>query len=112
MNTCLEVLNGYRPVAHLRALSSPAHASAVAEAMTGAVRRVANAMGAPGGSKPARVKLRRMRICEPRPGIAEISVVLSAHTEERSRVSGRCWAAAFRLERVGTSWRCTVARVL
>lgn len=116
LNTCLEVFNGYRPAAHLRALATPAHANAVVQAMTGATNRVARAAGTPTGSLAVRVKLRRMRICEPRPGIAEVSVVLGAQTEEDDRVAsrtgGRCWAVAFRLERLGSHWRCTVIRML
>jgi hypothetical protein len=77
---------------------------------------LAQAGGTATGSRTVRVKLRRMRVCEPRPGIAEISVVLGAHSDDGSKVGGRlggrCWAAAFRLERLGSNWRCTVARVL
>jgi hypothetical protein len=112
LNTCLEILNGYRPVTHLRTMSSPARATAVTEAMAMAVRRMVRGAGAPAGTRRARVRLRRMRICEPRPGVAEICAVLSTAGGGSAPEAGRCWAAAFRLERSQGQWRCTVARLL
>lgn len=113
LNTCLEILNGYRPVAHLRTLSSPARAGAVTEAMAIAVRRVARGAGAGrAGARRGQVRLRRMRVCEPSPGVAEICAVLGLTGGGAAQEAGRCWAAAFRLERSQGQWRCTVARLL
>ena len=121
MNTCLEVLNGYRPAGHLRTLASPSHAGTVVDAMTRATRRVARVIGTPAGTGTAKLRIRRMRICQPRPGVAEISVVLGSFREGTAAGGtaaggapdgGRCWAAAFRLERRHGNWRCTVARLL
>jgi hypothetical protein len=122
MNTCLEVLNGYRPAGHLRTLASPSHAGTVVDAMARATRRVARVIGTPAGTGTAKLRIRRMRICQPRPDVAEISVVLgSLGTAAGAAGStaaggapdgGRCWAAAFRLERRHGNWRCTVARLL
>src|SRR3954470_18568036 len=56
MHLCLEVLNGYRPAAHLRRLSLPsAAADIVAQGLTGA-RRLADLRkaAAPAGRRPTR----------------------------------------------------------
>lgn len=113
MKACLEILNGYRPVTHLRAMSSPLDAAGVLEAMTGATRRLAREVGAPTAGKGPRVSLQRMRVCIPRAGAAEISAVISAQPQPgRPGGSTRSWAAAFRLEHRQGRWQCTVARVL
>jgi hypothetical protein len=112
MNTWLEILNGYRPAAHLRAVSDPAAAAIVVQAMTRALRRV----GVATRDGTCRVTLRRVRVCQPRPGVAEISAVLGTRHEPGSGgatpVDGRCWAAAFRLEQRGGRWLCQVADLL
>jgi hypothetical protein len=105
VNTCLEILNGYRPVTHVRVLAHPLAAQAVLAEVSRAVRRVRRAARASG--RDELVKLRTMRTCEPRSRIAEIAVVVG--TEGRGR---RVWALAFRLEQVHGRWLCSVARVL
>ncbi len=111
MHTCLEILNGYRPVAHFRALSDPLAAATILNAMTHGSRRLTAA----GGAQRV-VVLRRMRVCEPRPGVAEISAVLAPRTPGGSNggvaAGDRCFAAAFRLERRHGRWHCHVARLL
>jgi hypothetical protein len=112
LNTCLEILNGYRPASHVRAISDPAMAATVVQAMTGALRRVSVATRA----GTCRVTIRRVRVCEPRAGVAEISAVLGTRHEPGSGgavpVDGQCWAAAFRLEQRGGRWLCHVAHLL
>jgi hypothetical protein len=95
MAICVEVLDGYRPPGHLRPLTSPAEFAKVTEEIARAVRR---------GAAPPRLRLRELRVCEPRPGIAEIAAVLGR---------GPCvWAMAVRLEHRHARWLCTVAVVI
>jgi hypothetical protein len=107
VNACLEIFNGYRPVAHARALAGPLQAAPVLAALTLASRRLARVAGQPPAGK---IKLRRMRVCEPRDGVAEISVVLTTGCQRPA--AGRSWAAAFRLERHHGRWQCTAAHLL
>ena len=107
---CVEVLNGYRPPAHLRRLARPADAAGVvAQGMAGA-QRVASlrrAIQAPGRRplrRPPPVAVLRLRVCEPRPGAAEAAVTL---------VTGeRTWAMAFRLELHHQVWSATTMRLI
>jgi hypothetical protein len=142
VNTCLEILNGYRPVAHFRSLSDPLAAAEVLAEMTRAVRRLR-----PTTRQPGLVKLRAMRTCEPRPGVAEIALVVgvgvgagvgagvgvgvgaggagrpagagpAAGGDRRAAGGGRTgrdarvWALAFRLECQHGRWQCTAAQLL
>ncbi|HZN71699.1 MAG TPA: Rv3235 family protein [Micromonosporaceae bacterium] len=91
----LEVLDGYRPPGHLRPLTSPLEFTRVADEIARAARR---------GSPPPRVRLRELRVCEPRPGIAEIAAVVGR--------GSRRWAMAVRLERRQSRWLCTTAVVI
>lgn len=109
--TCLEILNGYRPAAHVRPLSAGPEAGAITEQLVAATRRLSDQRSRRPGGHPrvaaaagGLVRLRRLRVCEPRAGIAEAAAVLA--TERR------CWAMAFRLERRRDTWLGTVARVL
>lgn len=123
MAICLEILNGYRPTGHIRPVTSPAHALAVVEQLSVAreraaalvrkdprTERAANRTRRPGPPRgqphrrDAAVRLRVLRVCEPRAGIAEAAAVL--HT------GGRTWAMAVRLERRRGRWLCTAARTL
>jgi hypothetical protein len=86
---CLEIVNGYRPVGHVRPRVDPGELSTVTARLTSAAQRLARP-----GQRPRpgdTVRPRRVRVCEPRPGVAEVAAVL--HRD------GRCWAMAFRLER-------------
>ncbi len=134
VHLCVEVLNGYRPAAHLRRLSLPKEAAGVvAQAVAGAgrvaeLRREARAgrrhdrtpglrnpmpglrSPVPGlrdprpGRKPSPVAVIRLRLCEPRPGAVEAAVLL---------VTGeRTWAMALRLELHQQSWHATALRLI
>jgi hypothetical protein len=100
--TCVEIFNGYRPVSHVRPLSSPGQAQAIGEHLTAGIDRIAGhrVLGRP----KELVRLRALRVCEPRHGIAEGAAALSA--------AGRTWAMAFRLERRAGSWVGTTAELL
>ena len=108
----LEVLNGYRPAAHLRGLSLPKEAPSVVTQAVAATCRVAELRRArPGwrasdrrgrGAKP--VATIGTHLCEPRPGAVEASVLL---------VTGeRTWAMALRLERHDQTWCATTLRLV
>lgn len=110
---CVEVLNGYRPAAHLRRLSMPGEAAGVvAQALAGA-RRVGEMRRAGGravrttsrhGRHPDPVAVRKLRLCEPRPGAVEAAVLL---------ITGdRTWAVALRLEHHQQSWAATALRLI
>lgn len=102
LGLCLEILNGYRPVAHLRTLADPAAAGAVLAQLTAASGRVAELRGrgtSRGRPEPEPVRVRRLRVCEPRVGAAEATVVLLT--------GGRAWALALRLERRNDRWTAT-----
>ncbi|MFJ6195328.1 Rv3235 family protein [Micromonospora sp. NPDC092111] len=101
VGTCLEILNGYRPPAQIRALVEPGSTVEVTEqlaraaARTGPVRRRS--------TRPA-VHLRRIRVCEPRPAAVEVAAVVAG--------AGRCWAMALRLEHRRGNWLCTTLQVI
>ncbi|MGC5306586.1 Rv3235 family protein [Micromonospora zamorensis] len=102
VGTCLEVINGYRSPAQVRALLDPPRASdlltelARASERTGAPRRRAN--------RPV-VRLLRLRVCEPREAAVEGAAVLTG-------AGGRSWAMALRLEHRRGRWLCTALHVL
>lgn len=98
---CLEVLNGYRPLAHIRPLVHPAEVEAVLAQLTTGVERLARLRRA---GKRTAAQLRVVRVCEPRPGAVEAAAVLVD--------AGRTWALAFRLERRQGRWVGTAVRVL
>jgi hypothetical protein len=104
VNTCLEILNGYRAVTHVRLLAHPLAAATVLSEMSRAVRRLRRA--ARGGDQL--IKLRTMRTCEPRPRVAEIAVVVGRGTGPGQDT----WALAFRLEQAHGRWLCTAAALL
>ncbi|MEV0132883.1 Rv3235 family protein [Dactylosporangium sp. NPDC050688] len=106
---CVEILNGYRPAAHLRQVTHPKHCTAVTDQLT---RRTVRVRMSP--SHAARqgnlVRVRRMLVSEPLPGVAELVAVLEQGTT--------VWAMAVRLERQTrpspglTSWLCTLVQVV
>jgi hypothetical protein len=154
VRTCLEVLNGFRPAAHLRTLAGPVEFGSVvnqlsrrrngrghfAQVTTVAPGRVGGSRGAasnvpadppaptvpvrhavnlgqtalgrspvasarrnaPGAAQPFR--LTRMRISEPRDGVAEVVAVLS--------YAGSSLAVAMRLERHDAHWLCALVQVI
>ncbi|MEN3612300.1 Rv3235 family protein [Plantactinospora sp. ZYX-F-223] len=102
LDTCLEIVNGYRPAWHLRALASPPDAAGMVAQLASATSRVS---GRRRPGEPVRtVRLRRLRVCEPRPGVVEAAAVVG--------VAGRTWAMAFRIERRRGSWVGTAVALL
>ncbi len=105
---CVEVLNGYRPSAHLRPITDHQRYGDIADQL---VRRAVRVRISPGQAarQGKLVRVRRMLLNEPTDGVAEAAVVLEQ--------GGMCWAMAVRLER-GTRadrsgpWRCTVVQVI
>lgn len=109
INTCLEIFNGYRPVAHFRTLASPLEAGRVVAEMTQALRRLRRSTST-SRHRDRLIKLRRMRTCQPRPDVAEVAVVIGVGG---NAVRGQsAWALAYRLERQHGRWLCTAARML
>ncbi len=119
---CVEVLNGYRPAAHLRPATDAQRFGDVADQL---VRRTVRVRMSPGqAARHGRlVRVRRLLICEPLDGVAEAAVVLEQ--------GETCWAMAVRMERdieepcedgpLAVSdlsrrragiWRCTVVQVI
>ncbi|MEV4413405.1 Rv3235 family protein [Catellatospora sp. NPDC049609] len=105
LNLCLELFNGFRSPSQLRPLLRVTEAHDVLEELSRALRRLAaQHRAAPPGTPRTPVRRRQLRTCEPRPGVAEVAAVLS---------NGRTtWSMAYRLERDGTTWRCTALTVL
>jgi hypothetical protein len=118
---CLEVLGGFRPLAHLRVLTSAAAFDQIAAQLTRpratgqTASRARTPLPAPGEGTlrptarlvPAagdRVTLRQLLVCEPIAGVAEVAAVLGR--------AGRVWAMALRLERHHGVWLCIHLEVL
>jgi hypothetical protein len=109
VHLCVEVLNGYRPAAHLRRLALPKEAAGVvAQAVAGTSRaaelRREMRPGQRRDRRPGPVGVLRLRLCEPRPGAVEAAVLLV--TNERT------WAMALRLELHQQSWCATTLRLI
>ncbi|WP_229795295.1 Rv3235 family protein [Actinoplanes campanulatus] len=109
VHLCVEVLNGFRPAAHLRRMALPAEAAdVVAKGLAGA-RRAAELRraGRPRTRPPRRhapVAVLRLTLCEPRPGAVEAAVTL---------VTGeRTWAIAFRMELHQQTWAATTLLII
>lgn len=110
VGTCVEVLNGYRPAAHLRRLAQPREAATVvAQGLAGARRvteaRQARAVGrAPRHRRPVPAAVVRLRLCEPREGAVEAAAILV--------IGDRTHAMALRLERHDEAWQATALRLI
>jgi Family of unknown function (DUF6459) len=104
VDVCAEVLNGYRPIAHLRPHTSPVDFATVVDHLTRRAVRVHMSSGAGGRGGRARVAVRRVRVCEPRTGVAEVAAVLDQRDGS--------WAMAVRLERRRERWTCTSLQVI
>ncbi|BCB79734.1 hypothetical protein GCM10022251_40340 [Phytohabitans flavus] len=108
LDVCLEIFNGYRPIAHIRGLTGY-NATAIVEQMAACLDR---ADGLRRTHDPGRalsrehrfVILRHLRVCEPRAGVAEGAAALA--------LFGRTWALAFRLERKRGRWHCAAVRLV
>jgi hypothetical protein len=109
----VEVLNGYRPPAHLRDLCRPVDAAGIvaqaraaqhrmAEFRRGSARRSATA--GRHGRNPDPVAVIRANLCTPTRSAVEAAVLL---------VTGpRTWALALRLEWHEETWTATVIRLI
>ena len=109
VNVCVEVLNGYRPAAHLRRLSLPSEAATVvAQGLAGARRVAELRRGARPGDRraqrPGPVGVLKLLLSEPRAGAVEAAVLLI--TGERT------WAMALRLELHSEKWAATALRLI
>ncbi|MCW3814714.1 Rv3235 family protein [Micromonospora sp. DR5-3] len=102
VRTFLEIVNGYRPPGQLRPLCLPDAAARVAAELTRAARRVGPVRRR--ATRPV-LQLRRLRVCEPRAGAAEVAAVLAG-------AGGASWAIALRVERRRGAWLCTTLDVL
>jgi hypothetical protein len=110
VKACVEVLNGFRPVTHLRAHTTPPDYVRVADQLTRRAVRLhmvpsrGHRPGVPARA-PEPVVIQRLHVCEPRAGAVEAAVVL-AH-------AGATWAMAVRLERRHRQqWHCTLMQVI
>ncbi|MBV1849468.1 Rv3235 family protein [Catellatospora tritici] len=105
LNLCLELFNGFRAPSQLRPLLRVTEANDVLDELSRAVRRLAKMrLSRRNATARTPVRRRQLRTCEPRPGVAEVAAVLSdGHST---------WSIAYRLERDGTTWRCTALTVL
>jgi Family of unknown function (DUF6459) len=109
VHMCVEVLNGYRPAAHLRRLALPKEAPGVVAQAVEGMRRVAELRhdtraGHRRERKPRPVGVLRLHHCEPRPGAVEAAILL---------VTGeRTWAMALRLELHQQTWFATALRLV
>ncbi|MBO0867896.1 MAG: hypothetical protein J2P15_04970 [Micromonosporaceae bacterium] len=99
LSLCVEVLGGFRPPAHLRAMTA-------AEAYSQVIAQLQLRQPGQAAARPAaeRVVLRHMRVFEPVDGAAEVAAVLSR--------GDRVWAMALRLERSPFGWLCRQLWVL
>jgi hypothetical protein len=101
---CIEVCQGFRPSGQLVRVCRPAEAVQITEEISRLARRVGEHRPRTAGRGEA-VKPRRLRVCEPRPGIGEAAVVLNAY--------GTVIAFAFRIERQADgAWLATAAVLL
>ena len=105
VHSCLEILNGYRPATHVRSLSTPASSLEVTQSLAQGARKLGRVLRGPAGGRPGQLaKLKRMRVCEPRAGVAEVAAVIGTAT--------RGWAVAFRIEHHRGTWLCSTVHVL
>jgi hypothetical protein len=108
LDVCLEILNGYRPVGHIRGLTGY-NTAAILEQVAACLDRADGLRRThdPGRSLQRDAKfviLRHLRVCEPRAGVAEGAAALA--------LLGRTWALAFRLERKRGRWQCAAVRLV
>jgi hypothetical protein len=99
---CVEVLNGFRPVGHLRALTTALDFAAVSAQLTRRAVRVR--MCGRDRTGKERVRVRRTRVFEQHGGAAEAVAVLDH--------GGTSWAIALRFEQQHGGWLCTLLEVV
>ncbi|MFB9239761.1 Rv3235 family protein [Plantactinospora siamensis] len=95
LGSCLEILDGHRPIGHVRRLCAPTAVLTLTDCLTAATRRLAHPAN-PSGRRYAPLRIRAVRVCEPAPGVAEVAAVLGR--------GDRSWAMALRLERRAGRW--------
>ncbi|MBB5870228.1 hypothetical protein F4553_003607 [Allocatelliglobosispora scoriae] len=102
---CIEICHGFRPPAQVSKISRPREAQDIVDEIARMAREVTRRKPS-GMTRLDAIKPRRIRVCEPRPGVSEAAVVLAVH--------GSILALAFRLERQGATgpWLCTAAVML
>jgi Family of unknown function (DUF6459) len=105
LDLCLEVLGGYRPLTHLRALTEPARFDEVAAQLgrlgRSPLTRPGSGLVRMGADRP---RLRHLRVCEIRDGVVEAAAVLGRGEQVR--------ALTLRLEQKAGAWLCTHLEVL
>jgi hypothetical protein len=105
VSACVEVLNGFRPAGHLRALTTPFDFATVTTQLTRRAARLRMpAHGRREHTGAERVDMRRLRVFEQRAGVAEAVAVL--------RHGDASWAMALRFERRRGTWLCTLLEVV
>jgi hypothetical protein len=102
VSVCVEVLNGFRPAAHLRPFAEPLGFSKIADQLVRRTVRVRMTKVAQSVTRIVRV--RRFVVCEPRAGVAEVAVVLDDGQSS--------WAMAIRMERRPQGWLCALVQVV
>ena len=110
VRTCVEVLNGYRPAAHMRRLAVPTEAAAIVAQLMATTHRVTEMrrrLQSPAkrvSHRPLPVAVVRLRLCEPRPGAVEAAFALV--------LGDRTWAMALRMEQHQQAWSATTLRLV
>jgi hypothetical protein len=110
VRSCVEVLNGYRPAAHMRRLAVPTEAAAIVAQLMATAHRVTEMrrrLQSPTKRTSQRalpVAVVRLRLCEPRPGAVEAAFALV--------LGDRTWAMALRMEQHHQAWSATTLRLV
>lgn len=100
LNVCLELFNGFRSQRQMWPLLHVEHAIPVLDELARVLRYANDLRKRLSGG---RVRRSGLRICEPRPGVAEVAAVLND--------GSRAWAMCYRLEHHADTWRCTYLKV-
>ena len=114
VHMCVEVLNGFRPAAHLRRLALPKDAAGVVAQAVAGTGRVSELRGGLDARRtraanrrergPGPVAVLKLQLSYPRPGAVEATILL---------VTGeRTWAMALRMELHGEMWAATTLRLV
>ena len=100
---CVEVLNGYRPVEHLRGMASPLEYRTIVRQLTRRAIRVRMPMPTDRRVRQ-RVSVHGLHVFAQGDEQADAVAVL--------RFGDSCWALALRFERGRPGWLCTLLRVI
>lgn len=99
---CVEIIDGHRPIGHVRRLSEATDHAVLVGQLTAAVRRLARPQSA--GQRAGGLRVRVLRVSEPRPGGAEVTAVLGR--------GDRSWALAMRIDLGPAGWRASRINLL